>query len=332
MARLQSTLIGSLVLVLTALVVLGACGSAPAAQHHAAEPATASSPTQTPAGRVFKVGAQPEGIVFDPQSGVVAVAVHDPNRLLVLDGTDLTVVRSVSLPGSVRHLQTGAAGTVLVPVESANQLDVVTLADGSQEVTNVSRQPHDAAAVADGDIVVGNEFGHSLSFVHAGVISKTISDVQQPGGIVGDGATVAVIDVNGYTLSTYNVVTMTRTARISAGSGPTHGVLLTGHRLAVTDTRGNALLLFDVSPLRQVGQRSLPGTPYGMAVDHSTNTVWITLTARNEVVGIDTSSNSPTVIARYPTVLQPNTVAVEPGSHRLWVTGTTDGVVERIDR
>ncbi len=69
-----------------------------------------------------------------------------------------------------------------------------------------------------------------------------------------------------------------------------------------------------------------------MAVDHSTNTVWITLTARNEVVGIDTSSNSPTVIARYPTVLQPNTVAVEPGSHRLWVTGTTDGVVERIDR
>lgn len=69
--------------------------------------------------------------------------------------------------------------------------------------------------------------------------------------------------------------------------------LLTGHRLAVTDTRGNALLLFDVSPLRQVGQRSLPGTPYGMAVDHSTNTVWITLTARNEVVGIDTSSTRP---------------------------------------
>ncbi|MDP9116547.1 MAG: YncE family protein, partial [Actinomycetota bacterium] len=314
-----------------ALVLLGACGPSPGASHHAAEPATASPQTRHPAGTVVQVGPQPEGIVYDAQLGVVAVAVRDPDRLLVLNGTDLSMVRSVLLPGSVRHLQAGAPGTVLVPVESSNQLDVVTLADGSQSLTSVGRQPHDAAAVGGGDVVVGNEFGHSIAFVHNGAVGATISDVQQPGGIVGYGATVAVIDVNGYTVSTYDVATMTRVSRAKAGRGPTHGVLLSGQRLAVADTRGNAVLLFDVSPLRQVGKISLPGTPYGMAVDNSTHTVWITLTARNEVVGIDTSSNSPKVIARYPTVRQPNTVAVQPGSHRLWITGTVEGVVERID-
>ena len=38
------------------------------------------------------------------------------------------------------------------------------------------------------------------------------------------------------------------------------------------------------------------------------------------------------MIARYDTVRQPNTVAVEPGGHTLWVTGTDDGTVERIAR
>jgi hypothetical protein len=67
-------------------------------------------------------------------------------------------------------------------------------------------------------------------------------------------------------------------------------------------------------------------------VDSSTDTVWVTLTALNEVVGLDLSTRTPRVIARLPTVQQPNTVAVAPGSHTLWITGTDAGVVERISR
>jgi hypothetical protein len=58
----------------------------------------------------------------------------------------------------------------------------------------------------------------------------------------------------------------------------------------------------------------------------------VTLTSRNEVVGLDVAGATPRVIARYTTVQQPNTIAVEPGSHRLWVTGTKAGVVELITR
>jgi DNA-binding beta-propeller fold protein YncE len=90
--------------------------------------------------------------------------------------------------------------------------------------------------------------------------------------------------------------------------------------------------VFSVSPLRQVASLALPGTPYGLAMDASTGTLWVTLTALNEVVGLDVTGAVPRVIARYPTVRQPNTVAVAPGSHTLWVTGTDAGVVERISR
>lgn len=58
----------------------------------------------------------------------------------------------------------------------------------------------------------------------------------------------------------------------------------------------------------------------------------MTLTATNELVGIDVGSNELRVIATYPRVRQPDTVAVAPGSKTLWVTGTSDGVIQRITR
>ncbi len=92
------------------------------------------------------------------------------------------------------------------------------------------------------------------------------------------------------------------------------------------------MLLFSIDPLRIVGRLALPGTPYGMAMDASSGTLWVTLTARNTVVGIDVRTDRPRVIASYPTVQQPNTVAVAPGSDVLWITGTSGGMLQRISR
>lgn len=313
---------------LVALLVLVGCSSG--TPPGAAEPATAPPTAHTAAGSSTRVGSEPEGIVYDAKSGLLAVAVRNPDRLLLLDGATMALRRTVALPGRVRHLQLAApGGPVLVPIESARELGEVSLPSGALRTTKVEKQPHDAAAAA-GDIVVGNEFGRSLSFVRDGRVLKTVRDVQQPGGVIGDGGTVAVIDVAKFTLGTYDVATMKRTARVSAGSGPTHGVLISGNRLVVADTRGNAIRVFSLDPLHQISRLALAGTPYGLAVDG--DTVWVTLTARNEVVGLDVSGSAPRVIARYPTVRQPNTVAVAPGSHTLWITGTDTGTVERITR
>jgi hypothetical protein len=59
--------------------------------------------------------------------------------------------------------------------------------------------------------------------------------------------------------------------------------------------------------------------------------LWVTLTARNEVVGLDLGVDPPAFAARLPTVRQPNTVAVDSATGRLFVTGTDEGVLQIID-
>ena len=52
-----------------------------------------------------------------------------------------------------------------------------------------------------------------------------------------------------------------------------------------------------------------------------------TLTERNEVVGYDVAGEQPEEKYRFPTVSQPNTVAVDPRTGRVVVaSGTGDGI------
>ena len=55
----------------------------------AAEPQSAPVPTQTPPGRQVRVGDAAEGVVVDPVTRTVAVAVRNPNSLVLLDADPL---------------------------------------------------------------------------------------------------------------------------------------------------------------------------------------------------------------------------------------------------
>lgn len=299
----------------------------------AAGPAAAPSDAAIPAGAVTPVGQQAEGMAYDAVTGLLAVAVRNPDRILLINpltGTQTTV----GMPGHARHLQlAGPGGPLLVPVEDADVLIRVALPAGTTKTTAVGTQPHDAAGVDGGRVVVGDEFSKQISILDAqGTLERTVTDLVQPGGIVGAGPTVAVIDVGGFTLSTYDVATGSRTGRVPAGQGPTHGVLTTDRHVIVADTRGNAVMIFGLDPLIQLTRFALDGNPYGMAYDALTNTVWVTVTARNEVVGLKLDGPTPVEIARYATVAQPNSVAVLPGSSTVWVGGTRDGVLQTITR
>lgn len=320
---------GAMVGAVALLAVVGCAASTP----RAAEPADAPAETTTPAGLVVRVGPSPEGIVYDATTRLLAVAVQDPNRLDLRDSTTLTIRRSVPIPAAVRHLQlSGPGGPVLVPCQDADELLQVSLAPGVDPViTRVQSHPHDAASVGR-LTVVGNEFGHSLSVISMAHVVRTINGVGQPGGVVAVGDLVAAIDVERFRVSTYDPATGRRVSSIDAGAGPTHGAVTAEGRLLVVDTRGGRLLTFAVNPLRRVGSFPLPGSPYGIAMDPQTDTAWITLTAMNQVVGVDVSHGRASVVARYPTVEQPNSVAVAPGGHTIWVTGTRNGDLQRISR
>jgi DNA-binding beta-propeller fold protein YncE len=99
----------------------------------------------------------------------------------------------------------------------------------------------------------------------------------------------------------------------------------------VVDTAGDGLLVFDTrGGLRALRRYPLLGAPYGVASDLRNGRLWVTLTARNELVELATSAR-PHRLGSYPTVRQPNSVAVDPASGRVYVTGEVDGVLQLLD-
>jgi DNA-binding beta-propeller fold protein YncE len=325
------------VVVLTCLLLAGtgcsAADDAPApARPGAAEPADSPALSTAPAGTVVPLDPDAEGMVFDPVTGLLAVAVRDPDRLLLADRAG-AVQREVPLPGHARHLQLAApGGPVLVPAEDANVLVTVALPGGATVQTPVGDYPHDAAQVAGGQVLVGDERGGTLSVVQDGAVTATLTSQTQPGGVAVVGGTAGVVDVGAFTLTSYDVPAAGLIDVVDAGDGPTHLVADSRGRFLVADTRGDAVLAFSADPLREVGRLALPGTPYGLAYDGSREVVWVTLTATDEVVGLSTAGEQLTEVARFPTVRQPNTVAVDPASGRVFVGSRATGELQLIDR
>jgi DNA-binding beta-propeller fold protein YncE len=298
----------------------------------AAEPGDSPRLSAEPAGTVVDLEPQPEGLVFDPVTGLLAITVRDPDRLLLVDGATGTTVREVPLPGHARHLQLARpGGPVLVPAEDSNTLVEVALPGGGTTSTDVGEYPHDAAQVTGGQILVADERGGTLSVVTDGEVTRTLDSQTQPGGIAAIGALAGVVDVADFTLSTYDVPAGTTLATAKAGEGPTHVIADSRQRFLVADTRGDAVLVFAADPLALTETYDLPGTPYGVAYDGTAQVLWVTLTAVNEVVGLSTAGADLTEIGRYPTVRQPNTVAVDPRTGRLFVGSRTTGELQLID-
>jgi len=302
-----------------------------AAQQEAAEPADSPTSTADPAGTVVPLDPDAEGMVFDAVTGLLAVAVRDPNRLLLVD-RDGTTVREVPLPGHARHLQLAApGGPVLVPAEDANTLVQVALPGGETTGTPVGDYPHDAVQVAGGQVLVADEKGGTLSVVTDGEVTQRFDSQTQPGGVAAVGGTAGVVDVGAYTLTSYDVAAGELGDVVDAGAGPTHLVADARGRFMVADTRGDAVLTFSADPLVQTGELPLAGTPYGLALDTTGQVLWVTLTATNEVVGLSTADDELTEVARFPTVRQPNTVAVDSSTGRVFVGSRATGELQLID-
>jgi DNA-binding beta-propeller fold protein YncE len=184
----------------------------------------------------------------------------------------------------------------------------------------------------DGTLAVADALGGAFVLVRAGRVVHRFTDVRQPGGVAAVGSLVGVVDVRDRTLTLYDTRHLTRLRQVEAGDGPTHMVADRRGHLQVVDTRGGRLLTFEVTPkLRQIGETRLGGTPYGIAYDATRDRLWVTLTGFNQVVGLDLARGAPAVVATIAAVRQPNTVAVDSATGRIFIASRTDGTVQIVD-
>lgn len=313
-----------------AAICLPACGGSGDGLAPAAEPATSPPLTAKPAGRVIPIGNKPEGLAADPQTRLLAVGLTNPDLLALVDMDTLEVRRYIPMPESPRHLRLARpGGPVLVPAERSDAVVEVSLPDGRLRETGVGDFPHDAASDGRGRIFVGDEGGDTMSVVEGGRRVERLSAPVQPGGVVtsDDGELVAVVGVSERALELFDTRSLRRLGKIDTGVGPTH-VVARGSRFFVVDTRGDGLLeVLTDPPLRIHRRTALPGAPYGIAADPVRERFWVTLTETNEVVELTDRRR----LRSFPTVRQPNTVAVDPQTGRVFVASRKDGTLQIID-
>jgi len=314
------------------MAVLAACGGGPTANVAtplASAPEPATSPRASPAlpGTVLLLAGAPEGVAVD-ESGTVAVNVRQPDGVVLFELAYPSRQRMVRLDGSARHLSLMEPdGPLLVPGESDDRLVELDLPSG-QTLTSITvgRQPHEAVPVGAGTVFVSNELANTISIVHGDVVRRVVPAPLQPGGVAAspDASVVVAVGVRGRRITAYRA-DGTVIGSANCGAGPTHVVTGDGGLFWVVDTNAGAVLAFrvDARGPHQVARIAVGRKPYGVAYDDRRSTLWVTSTGTNQLIGLHLKGTSVVSRTIYATVGQPNTVAVDPSTGELVVTGST---------
>ncbi|MDP9385519.1 MAG: YncE family protein, partial [Actinomycetota bacterium] len=192
-------------------------------------------------------------------------------------------------------------------------------------------QPHDATQ-AGGRVFVADERADTVTVLEGGRRVGRFRVARQPGGLapVDGGRAVAVVSVRDRVVELFETKPpYRRLGRENAGIGPTHAVSDGERTVFVTDTAGDALLVFRTEPGLELRRRlAMPTSPYGIDIDTERDRLFVTLQGSNRLVKLWTKG--PRTVAKIPTVRQPRSVAVDDRTGRAFVTGDR-GVLQLVD-
>lgn len=295
----------------------------------AAIPAVSPPPAAAPSGTVLMLPGAASAMVADPTSHTLAVAVDKPAELLLFSLDDMAKApRTVPLPGAVSHLSLAKpGGPVLAPVASANTVVEVTIPTATTTVVPVAGGPTSAAAY-DGKLLVTVPTRKSIDELTGAKVTRTITGSVNPDQVIVAGGKVVMLDRIRSAVFDIDVSGGSVGAGLRAGDGATNAATDGYGRVLVTDTRTGELLAFSAGPVLMRQRSPVPGVPYGIAVDTHRNIAWVTATQLNEVIGYQLAGGQPVQKYQLPTVRQPDSVAVDPASGRVFVASADGGGVQ----
>ncbi|WP_016697991.1 hypothetical protein [Actinoalloteichus spitiensis] len=282
-----------------------------------ARPADAPPTTGRPAGDVVDLPGDVDALVADPDSRTLAALVEDQLLVLELDDPGRTP-HELDLPGRGAGVSLAAPGgplLVAVPdVELLVEVDPATL-DIQERAT-----PLPATSATRFDSTTG------LAHAEEGVVTLDHGDetvrvegFHRPVEVIAAEGRVFVLDVAESAVVRLDEQEREKGLGLRAGEGATKAVTDRYGRILVTETRSGELLAFSAEPFLLRQRYPVPGSPYGIAYDEDRDLAWVTLTETNELVGYDMLGGEPVEVHRFPTVRQPNEVAVDPSTGAVFV-------------
>ncbi|WP_330230198.1 hypothetical protein OHA40_30035 [Nocardia sp. NBC_00508] len=312
------------------LVLLTGCSSRTGgADLPTREPATAAAApavTAPPAGRVLFTGPV-AALESDPGTGLLAA----------LEGTALTVidpdaavpaVRTVTLPDRASGLAAGRPGEVLAT--APGRVLRVDLAGGGIGEVAVDGDVRSVRPRPDGGLLVGTADGRVLEVAPGGAVTRTVSGLVSADELAEADGKLAVLDRHQTAIFEVDLGRDRLGLALRAGDGATEMIADARGRFVVTDSAGGELLVYTAGPLVLRQRFPVGSSPYAVAYDQRSDTVWVTCTQRNEVVGFDLSTGIPKEVGRYATVRQPNSVTIEQRTGDLFVGSATGDGLQRI--
>ncbi|QIS03870.1 hypothetical protein F5X71_17425 [Nocardia brasiliensis] len=294
------------------------------------DPATAAvAPAQSarPTGDVAALATPIGALLAEAGTGRIAALDTSGDTLLLID-PDTPNPQTISLPARGAALAQGRPGEVLIAApQRVLRADVAT---GTLTEVAVDGDVRSVLRRDDDSLIVGTANGTVRTLSAQGENTRTVSGLASADALALTDDQITVLDRRQTSVTEIGLGKNSLGLALRAGDGATNLISDRFGRVLVTDTEGGELLVFSAGPLVLHQRFPVNSSPYAIAYDQRSDTVWVTCTQTNEVVGFDLSTGIPKEVGRYATVRQPNSVTIEQRTGDMFVGSATGDGVQRI--
>ncbi|MBM7369185.1 YncE family protein [Gordonia hydrophobica] len=330
----------------TALLVAVATASALTACGQSDDGPKENVPTVTPATAAESPmsDATPAGTVVVALPAKAIVVGHGAGAKTAILSNDGTRVQLFAAPGA---MDAPAPITVTVPALGAIAAvgngfvgagtDGLVRIDANGGVTEQKAELGGVLSLAvtdDQRVLVGTDRGHVLVLDSAGTVKRDIGGFVRVDSITvapasaGDRAgQVVVLDRAQSAVTPIDIDTGELKAALRAGDGATVSTVDQYGRVLVSGTRNDEVYAFYGQPIVMRLRAPVPASPYAIAYDGRSDTLWVASTASDVITGYDVSSGEALERHRITSVPQVTAMTVTDAGDLLAVSGR-DGALQ----